>query len=1051
MITFNNYDLIPISKEILTWIKYAHITDTIKFFVNRTDVAAGLMIRRPKLPSKELGRFVWPADASRWATAQYLIHAEDVYKLEKELQASYSSKPLVMSDRPDDSPVLQTEMYMLSAWPVQEIVPNGPENLYILTLVDERYFWYNKTGPENLVVEGITSWAGLLSALATKLGTNIQIGQINPAYLFPAEGFNVSGASLAQLLDVAALSIGHRIIRLLNGTLVSQPYAIGKTNLDNWITHPELHKRAGGKVRTEELSYGNTPSIIEFVFPTSTATWFRIPIQTQHGKGTLTVVSSALAQVENEIVVNQNELQGLAQTWSNDYLISSKADPFYTFNGLIPSFPNSGMVDSITIDSSTKDWKTSVYRGVFNPLISNFLFQASSFGSLYPPPLFGIIPSGEGGATFGPATKKVALVQTYGTQNVAMRRDEGLELDQAISPVWTGLKHDFTRLIGIKPRPEIISLGEENDSYEELDIDIAEYSQVLIQPKGNNKSITSIKAVQVPSGPTTDHTKNGNLLWITNVSTQYSFKLLAFRPSIEGSELIHELVVYPRETILLWHSVESIYPYLPYWRRGDSHHNFDEVLLPISGADVISLAGQNHRVNVIQPNVDTTIHGMYSGAIGQHTRILQGVANRKVKIKHRSSLAARPEEEFDLGPDYEPEDSLELRPNIYYEFVYVNNRWRLYDPFDEDADRSLGGCWEWFHEIAHRPQDILWDQTGDIFSADLSNRAHWIWTGITQTRLFSIKVPITHGSVNTIYGRRKWITNSSSTANLLLMNGSNLDPERIVVPGGTNKILRPNETIELVYIPATSTHTIGSWVVFSSDVPDILDQKGQIISHDGNNYRQVLSGLSNEVLIADAIQPAGIKWGPVEGLLPGYKRLVFVNTISKTVTGSGTFSLVPSDGRLLWGWQTGGGSPGPALIIPGNRLIPGFVIQIHAAGQWGSGSSGSINIRMLINGQIIQTGNFTITRNVANTGWWRMLTNLVCFTTGATGTLSTRWSFEYSSSVTSPAYNMLNRPPTSPTLITIDTTQPISIEPQVQYINAPNDTLTVNTFVVEEG
>lgn len=88
-----------------------------------------------------------------------------------------------------------------------------PHGLWILPIVDERYYWqYIGLGGVS-ITDGAT-WESVMQSCATALGITLNIDTIPAAYGSPdTVSFNAGrNANAAQVLDACAWSVGHRII-----------------------------------------------------------------------------------------------------------------------------------------------------------------------------------------------------------------------------------------------------------------------------------------------------------------------------------------------------------------------------------------------------------------------------------------------------------------------------------------------------------------------------------------------------------------------------------------------------------------------------------------------------------------------------------------------------------------------------------------------------------------------------------------------------------------------------------------------------------------------
>jgi hypothetical protein len=90
----------------------------------------------------------------------------------------------------------------------------------LLTLVDERFYWWFKSA-EIEVTGGTTTWAELYAAIGTALGITITADEVPAAYLKPPTALTSRHDALPVLLDAVASSVGQRVVRRLDGSVLA--------------------------------------------------------------------------------------------------------------------------------------------------------------------------------------------------------------------------------------------------------------------------------------------------------------------------------------------------------------------------------------------------------------------------------------------------------------------------------------------------------------------------------------------------------------------------------------------------------------------------------------------------------------------------------------------------------------------------------------------------------------------------------------------------------------------------------------------------------------
>jgi len=165
------------------------------------------------------GRLWWPTGASRWGTYHGLADYSTIQQWREALYVdgepeaeNYGRLPgkLLISDKAN-TPVWAT-MYMLPPRPLSFYGLQNP--LYLVTWVDERYFWwYHDTGTDH---EQIDTWDGLFDFARAALGVEEArwlCEEVSESYFYPSEiiadSYNVPWP---VVLDAAAWSVGRRVV-----------------------------------------------------------------------------------------------------------------------------------------------------------------------------------------------------------------------------------------------------------------------------------------------------------------------------------------------------------------------------------------------------------------------------------------------------------------------------------------------------------------------------------------------------------------------------------------------------------------------------------------------------------------------------------------------------------------------------------------------------------------------------------------------------------------------------------------------------------------------
>ncbi len=173
-----------------------------------------------------VGRLFWPFGATRWAVGHFII-SDSALALVRPLcypAGASVAQPLLLDD---GTTTITAQMYMLpprrltfsrrSDW----VTGDTLEDLYLLTLVDQRFWWWGANAGNITIEPDVTTWVGLYDLISTALGTVIDAEVVDSDYFFPAfaPGFSTSYESIPVLLDAVSLNCGQRIVAGFDGSI----------------------------------------------------------------------------------------------------------------------------------------------------------------------------------------------------------------------------------------------------------------------------------------------------------------------------------------------------------------------------------------------------------------------------------------------------------------------------------------------------------------------------------------------------------------------------------------------------------------------------------------------------------------------------------------------------------------------------------------------------------------------------------------------------------------------------------------------------------------
>src|SRR5579859_637678 len=224
----------------------------------------------PSRPQLGLNEFWYPTGAARWAEGRFLATETNVLSM---INAAYShtngttALPLVIradvSGQPTDidpTPGITTNMYMLPPRPLLQ-TDDGRDGLYLVTLVDERY--YAHLNHTTVHFDNAEAWSDYFTSLATALGITLTVPTISASYGFPSLDSSLwaTGENPAYLMDAAAWAVSCTVVRNFDGTYK----LVAHTDTSYNTTRPKINI-AGGAF-SDALDSQNLIPTLEAVLP----------------------------------------------------------------------------------------------------------------------------------------------------------------------------------------------------------------------------------------------------------------------------------------------------------------------------------------------------------------------------------------------------------------------------------------------------------------------------------------------------------------------------------------------------------------------------------------------------------------------------------------------------------------------------------------------------------------------------------------------------------------------------------------------------------------
>ena len=191
-------------------------------------------------PRPRLNTLWWPTGATRWARGWFLADQETYDQLTDQgnssgpwasgIATARTLKVSTPSQDGSDEYVLEASLYMLQPLRVTATADDDYGDLWIIPLVDQRYWWQFRNAGD--LTSSLASWSSLVSALSTALGVTITCPTVSSAYLIPDQiELCRSYDNAAVVLDAVAHSIGRRVVCSHEGAVRLAEYSAEKTTL----------------------------------------------------------------------------------------------------------------------------------------------------------------------------------------------------------------------------------------------------------------------------------------------------------------------------------------------------------------------------------------------------------------------------------------------------------------------------------------------------------------------------------------------------------------------------------------------------------------------------------------------------------------------------------------------------------------------------------------------------------------------------------------------------------------------------------------------------
>lgn len=350
-------------------------------------------------PPISIGTLSWPTGASRFVTCYLLASDNDMEVLRPLLFTEDGPQPvtLIMNDAtttrsstetvgtpdPTDNQITTT-VYALPARPLQRIT--GENGLWLLTLVDIRYFWWFR-GADIVVDVGVDTYNTLISQIALALGVTITADTVNSNYGTPSNRFTNRRCPLPLLLDAVCFYSGLRISRGLDGTIYANTYnsdlSRSQSNTDSiGFESGDWKPLAGGEFDDGDITQSVPDTVQVISGRTDDGVYSQAPYVTDttlvsiglaaysgvtgfDGKKVLT--GDLVATYVSASLTNALAIDDYVEQLSKDWYLWQLGAQDRSFSKIVPWDPTA-LDGTVVWEHLSSDSKTRVMRDTFNQM-----------------------------------------------------------------------------------------------------------------------------------------------------------------------------------------------------------------------------------------------------------------------------------------------------------------------------------------------------------------------------------------------------------------------------------------------------------------------------------------------------------------------------------------------------------------------------------------------------------------------------------------------------------------------------------------------------------
>lgn len=313
----------------------------------------------PEPPEARINQLYWPTGATRWARGYFLAADPAVTRIISK-SANYTTPLDLKIANSDAVSGLTIKVYLLPPRPITySEASNDRAQLWLIPVVDERYFWNHQYGAVDLATDPATTWAELYDDLTTQAGIAAANAiSISPpaSYLIPDKNeLQRINDNAAVLLDAVCLSTGHRFVTKFDGKHTPERPSSAQTIIDA-RNNTTFQKIAGGA----GTAFAAASTLVTFNKfkdgrPLESGEQYTKSVALSQStvkskSGTFNVVhSSCLADYSGGTIINQTNCDNLATQIEADYAAWAKYRYDSTIAGVSEDIIPCGYDDSITM------------------------------------------------------------------------------------------------------------------------------------------------------------------------------------------------------------------------------------------------------------------------------------------------------------------------------------------------------------------------------------------------------------------------------------------------------------------------------------------------------------------------------------------------------------------------------------------------------------------------------------------------------------------------------------------------------------------------------